>query len=80
MSTHKLVNISLSELETFLTSCGCKHVGIRGGHSKWEKEGLTRPIIYQTHKDPVPVHIVRGILRDLGMTPQDYFEQMSKKK
>lgn len=78
MSTQKLVNIKLADFERFLRNIGCQQVSIKGGHAKWTKSELTRPIIYQTHKDPVPTFIVKTILKDLGMSPQDFFDNLKK--
>ena len=78
MSTQKLSNISLATIRTFLIACGCEHVSTEGGHEKWRKEGLTRPIIIQTHIDPVPEFIVKNILRNLQMGKADFFEIMGK--
>ena len=78
MSTHKLSNISLAQIRTFLQIVGCEKVGAEGGHEKWRKVGLTRPIIIQTHIDPVPEFIVKNILRNLQMTKDDFFEAMNK--
>ena len=74
MSTQKLVNIKLSDFEKFLRAIGCEPMSIKGGHAKWWKDGLTRPIVYQTHKDTVPVQVVKSILLDLKMTPKQYFD------
>lgn len=30
------------------------------------------PIVLQTHKDPVPLHVVQNNLRTLGMTLDDF--------
>ncbi len=78
MSTQKLVNVKLADFERFLHNIGCQPVSIKGGHAKWNKDGLTRPIIYQTHKDPIPTFIVKTILRDLGMTSQDFYAALKK--
>ena len=59
MSTQKLSNISLATIRAFLVAVGCEHVSTIGGHEKWHKDGLTRPIILQTHIDPVPEFIVK---------------------
>ena len=77
MSTHKLSNISLADIRVFLKAVGCEYISTEGGHEKWRKEGLTRPIIIQTHIDPVPEFIVKNILRNLQMTKENYFEIMS---
>ena len=78
MSTQKLSNISLATIRAFLIACGCEHVSTEGGHEKWRKVGLTRPIIIQTHIDPVPEFIVKNILRNLQMSKADFFEIMGK--
>lgn len=43
----------------------------RGGHEKWTKPGLQRPITLQTHKDPVLELAVRSNLRSLGLSRKD---------
>jgi hypothetical protein len=61
-----------------LTAVGCENVSTEGGHEKWRKDGLTRPIILQTHIDPVPEFIVKNILRNLQLKKEDYFKIMGK--
>lgn len=78
MSTQKLSNISLATIRAFLVAVGCEQVSTVGGHEKWRKDGLTRPIILQTHIDPVPEFIVKNILRNLQLKKEDYFNIMSK--
>jgi len=72
MNTVRLSNISLKDFRQFLFDKGCSRTANgtkgRGGHEKWEKNGMTRPITLQTHVDPVPEHIVRNSLRDLGIS------------
>lgn len=67
-------NISLSQYRTFLTKAGCKLIGTEGGHEKWVRKDLTRPIIVQTHVDPVPEFIVRNGLRNLGITKKTFLQ------
>lgn len=71
MNTVRLSNIPLKTLREFLFDSGCSRIDIgtkgRGGHEKWEKEDMGRPITLQTHIDPVPEHIVKNCLRDLGL-------------
>ncbi len=81
MSTRKLSNISLKDLRKFLTSQGLniiKDTKGRGGHEKWSKSGIERPITIQTHINPVPEFIVKQILRHLGMTRNDFFKALMK--
>jgi hypothetical protein len=81
MSTQKLSNISLDELRRFLRKCGLNPSSQskgRGGHEKWTGKDLTRPIVFQSHIDPVPEFIIKQILRHLNMTKEDYFLSMKK--
>ena len=45
----------------------------RGGHEKWSRSDLLRPITIQNHIDPVPELIVKQILRHLDMTKEEFF-------
>jgi len=73
MSTNKLCNIPLQDYCDFLSKVGCKLSGTEGGHEKWTRKDLTRPIIVQTHESPVPEFIIRNALRTLGLTRKDFF-------
>ncbi|MBQ9364055.1 MAG: type II toxin-antitoxin system HicA family toxin [Bacteroidaceae bacterium] len=80
MNTYKLSNISLVDFRKFLFAVGCSRTATykrakgRGGHEKWNKDGLARPIVVQTHIDPVPEFIVKNTLRDLQMTRDEFFK------
>ncbi|MEM9686767.1 MAG: IS1595 family transposase [Bacteroidota bacterium] len=52
----------------------------RGGHEKWSKYGLKRPITIQNHIDPIPEFIVKQCLRHLNMTKDDFFLILQKIK
>ena len=73
MNTRKLTNISLGDFRKFLEKTGCEAERIKGGHEKWTRKGLLRPVIIQTHIDPIPEFIVKNTLRNLGMTKEDFF-------
>lgn len=70
-----LRNISINDLRKILKSFGCLHVRYKGGHEVWKKEGLTRPIIFQTHVDPVPEMVIKNIIRDLNVTREVFLEK-----
>ena len=84
MNTVRLSNISLKDFRQFLFDRGCSRIANgtkgRGGHEKWEKEGMARPITLQTHVDPVPEHIVRNCLRDLGISRKAFEKWLLEKK
>jgi predicted RNA binding protein YcfA (HicA-like mRNA interferase family) len=76
MSTRKISNVKISDFRHFLEKCGCRNIGTEGGHEKWAREDLTRPVIVQTHIEPVPEFVVRNALRNLGLAKDDYFRIM----
>ncbi len=80
MNTYKLSNISVDDFRDFLAAVGCVRGKIVGGHERWSKEGLMRPIIIQTHISPVPEFIVKNTLRNLGMTKTQFFDFYYKRK
>ena len=83
MTRQKLSNIPLEDFRRYLFDAGCTRVEQgtkgRGGHEKWTKQGLLRPITLQTHVDPVPELIIRNALNNLGKTKQDFFNWYYKK-
>ncbi|EMS34612.1 hypothetical protein C943_03299 [Mariniradius saccharolyticus AK6] len=58
----------------FLNKAGCKEIRRNGGHIIFSKKELTRPIVVQSHIDPVPEFIIKNALRALGLTKKDFFE------
>lgn len=75
MNTIRLSNIALNDFRRFLFDMGCERVATskgRGGHEKWRKEGIPRPITLQTHVDPVAEQCVKSNLQTLGLTRKDY--------
>ena len=70
--TRTLSNISLKDFRDFLIYVGCTKTGVKGGHEKWKKKGCTRSIVFQTHKDPIPRHVVYSNLLTLGLTRDDF--------
>jgi len=80
MSTRKLSNISVAQFEAFLELALCKWIRIEGGHQKWTRSDLHRPVIFQTHIDPVPEFIIKNNLRILGYSRNDFFDILECKK
>ena len=79
MNTLKLSNVSLADYRLFLQRVGCTSVIVSGGHEKWVKNGLMRPIIVQTHVDPVPEFIIKNALRVLNLSKFDFFKILGSK-
>ena len=67
-----LRNISISDFRKILEKLGCEYRRSKGGHEAWKKSGIARPLIFQTHVDPVPELVVKNIIRDLGLTREEF--------
>lgn len=81
MSTKKLSNISIAVFRRFLNEAGLKMIKNskgRGGHEKWSRKDLLRPVTIQTHIDPVPEFIVTQVLRNIGMSKDEFFDLIDK--
>ena len=79
MTTKKLSNIPLKDFRRFLKNQGLNIIKTskgRGGHEKWSRVDLDRPITIQTHIDPVPEFIVKQILRYLEITRVEFFKYL----
>lgn len=68
----KLPNITLKEFRAALTALGLHKMRTKGGHEAWVREGLRRPVIVQTHVDPVSELVVRKTLQDLGLSREEF--------
>ncbi len=76
MSTRHLRNIFISQFESFLELALCELVGIKGGHCKYSRDDLRRPVIFQTHIQPVPEFIVKNALRALSISKEQFWDIM----
>ena len=75
----KLKNISLKIFRQYLQHCGLKHIRTKGGHEIWSAKNLTRPVVLQTHVDPVPEFIIKNNLRTMGKSAEDFAEFLKNK-
>ncbi len=80
MSTRKLKNVTISQFESFLELCHCKYIKNDKGHAKYFRSDLHRPIIFQSHIDPIPEFIVKNNLRLINMSKDDFFDVLELKK
>ena len=81
MNIPKLSNIDIEDLRHFLEKQGLhliKDSKGRGGHEKWSKSDMDRPITIQTHINPVPEFIIHQILRHLKISKRSFFEIINK--
>lgn len=69
-----LSNITLKEFRAILTVLGLHLVRVKGGYEMWVREGMTRPIVIQTHIDPIPEFVVRSNIKSLGVDKREVIE------
>ena len=67
-----LSNITLAELRAILALRGLTVERTKGGHEMWSKEGMPRPVVFQTHKQPIPEFVVQNAIKTLGMTKKEF--------
>jgi hypothetical protein len=62
-----LKNGSLATHRKFLRKAGCNNIRTSGGHEIWSRKDLLRPIVVQTHVDPVPEFLTKNAIKVLGI-------------
>lgn len=67
-----LSNISVRDFRKALAKLGLEQCRTMGGHEAWMKEGMSRPVIFQSHVNPIPEFVVRNNLRTVGITKEDF--------
>ena len=73
-----LKNISLTDFRRYLIGVGCDRTRTNGGHEIWTRKGLARPIVLQSHIDPVPEFIIKKLLGTLGVNKKDFLNDLNK--
>ncbi len=71
---NKLNNISLKIFRHYLLYCGLKHIRSKGGHEIWSVKNLSRPVVLQTHIDPVPGFIIKNNLKTIDKSVEDFLD------
>lgn len=69
-------NIPLKKFRGFLEDQGLKVIRTNGGHEVWSRADLGRPVILQTHIDPVPRFIVQSNLRTIGASKKELLDYL----
>ena len=67
-----LSNISITQFRDMLAALGLSCVRTKGDHEAWSKNGMLRPVIFQTHVDPIPEFIIRNNLKTLGISRDEF--------
>lgn len=68
----KASNVSVIELRKILKAYGLRKIRTNGGHEIWAKDGLSRPVTFQTHIEPVPEFIIQQIISILNTTKKEF--------
>ncbi len=66
-----LTSVHHTALERFVQEVGCTFVRQTGSHRVYWRDDQLRPIIIPTYKQ-VPVFIIRNVLRQLKISPEEY--------
>jgi len=69
-----LQNVPLSDFFKFLKYQGWNYARTTGGHEIWKKAGAIRPLVIQTHVDPVPIHVLKNNLQTMGIISQELID------
>lgn len=73
-------NIPLNTFRKFLEYKGLKKIRTSGGHEVWSCAALLRPVVIQTHIDPVPEFILKNNIRTIGSTPDEFEKWLNPPK
>ena len=73
-----LSNIDIADFRRFLKFQKWEYIDTKGGHEKWYKKGMLRPVIFQTPINPIPIGIIKNNLRTMGCNAQDLIDYMNK--
>lgn len=76
----KLSNITVAEFRSVLSSLGLEKIRTKGGHEAWMKSGMLRPVIFQTHNDPIPEFIIKNNLRTLGLGKDEFLSLLENQE
>jgi hypothetical protein len=52
---------------------GCSLSRKNAGHEIWVRTDLTRPIVFQTHINPIPEFILKNALKSLEISKKDFW-------
>ena len=73
----KLSNLTIAEVRTALKALGLSKERVKGGHEMWVKTGMLRPVVLQSHIEPVPEFIVKNIIRTIGVTKETFLDTLN---
>jgi len=68
--------LSSAQIITILLKHGFQLASQRGSHQKYQKEGFT--VIVPAPRKEIPIGTFRSIVRQSGLTVDDYFDKTKK--
>jgi predicted RNA binding protein YcfA (HicA-like mRNA interferase family) len=80
MNTYKASNVSLIDFRKFLVKMGAKQIRSSGGHLVYSHPKVNRPIIIQSHINPIPQFIVLEIINYLEVSSEEMWKIIKKTK
>ena len=80
MNTYKVSNVPLIDFRKFLVKMGAKQIRSSGGHFIYSYYKINRPIVLQSHIDPVPQFIVLEIINYFEMSSEQMWNVIKKNK
>ena len=72
----KLSNVSIEEFRAFLRLQRLVLSRSNGGHEMWTKAGMIRPIVFQTHINPLPEFVVKNNLAVIGVSKKEFLDTL----
>lgn len=83
MPPKKYPLLSLREFEKILNTFEIVKRRTKGGHViltiKTSEEKNTT-IVYQTHKNPVPLHVIKNTIKNLEISSQEFYGRLKGKR
>lgn len=70
--------LSSEQITKILLKFGFKLVSQRGSHQKYQKEGFT--VIVPSPRKEIPIGTFRSIVRQAGLSVNDFFDKTNKKE
>ena len=68
----KFGNISIARYRRILARLGLEYVRTKAGHEMWFKDGLSRNVVFQTHRDPVAEGVVMSNNKTMGLSSKAF--------
>ena len=75
----RITPIHWRDLERVFLAAGFRFVRQEGSHRAYAKTGVLMPVVIPTY-DEVPVSVIRNNLKTAGISREQYFERLKRKR